>query len=127
MGYRIGAYATVGVHLAFVAFVLVGGYMAWRRRPVLPFHIAAVAISGLLAVAGLDCPLTDVEKWFRRHAGESAYHGGFIAHYLVPGGMTPGRRIALRIVTVSVVAVAYLPLLLRSPRWAKASHSSSSR
>src|SRR5262249_2928244 len=102
MGYRLGAVLTVAVHLAFVGFVLVGGFAAWRWRAVLPWHIAAVAISGALAVTGLDCPLTAVEKWFRRHAGVSVYKGGFIAHYLVPGGMTPGRRLALRVATVAV-------------------------
>ena len=114
VGYRAGAVAVVVVHLAFVVFVLVGGYLAWRWRAVLPVHVAAVAISGALAVAGLDCPLTNVERWFRRRAGEPAYRGGFIAHYLVPGGMTPGRRLALRILTVTVVAVAYVRLIVTS-------------
>lgn len=124
MGFRLGAYLVVVSHLTFIVFVLTGGYLAWRWQTVLPFHIAAVAISGGLALAGLDCPLTNVEKWFRRHAGDPVYRGGFIAHYLVPGGMTSGVRLALRVFTVAVVAAAYIHLIVTSPsvrrRWSRA-------
>ena len=115
MGFRAAAALVVVLHLTFVAFVLAGGYLAWRWRAILPLHIVAVAISGALAVAGLDCPLTDIEKWFHRQAGDPVYRSGFIAHYLIPGTMTPSVRLALRIFTVAVVAVAYLGLIVRSP------------
>lgn len=114
MAFRAGAVVVVVLHLAFVVFVLAGGYLAWRWRRVLPFHLAAVAVSGGLAWAGLDCPLTDIEKWFRRRACDPVYRGGFIAHYLVPGDMTSATRLVLRIVTVAVVAVAYIRLMVTS-------------
>jgi hypothetical protein len=102
----------VVVHLGFVAFAILGGYAVWRWRTVLPLHLTAVAISVSLALSGLDCPLTDLEKWLRGRAGDAVYRGGFIAHYLVPGDTTA----ALRIATVAVAAGAYVPLILRS-RW----------
>ncbi len=120
MVYRAAADVVVVVHLAFVAFVILGGYLVWRWRTVLPLHLTAMAISVSLAALGLDCPLTDLEKWFRGQAGDRVYRGGFIAHYLVPGDTA----VALRIATVAVVAAAYVPLVLRSPsvrrRWSRA-------
>lgn len=116
MGYRLAALLVVVAHLVFVAFVLAGGFLAWRWRRLLPWHVTAVAISGVLAVGGLDCPLTDVEKWLRRLAGDEPYAGGFIDHYLVKpvhaAGTTPEVRMGLRIFTISVVTAAYVGLLV---------------
>lgn len=120
MGYRLAAALVVVVHLAFVAFVVGGGYLAWRWRTVAPLHLTALAISVSLALLGLDCPLTDLEKWLRKQAGERVYRGGFIAHYLVPGDTTT----ALRVATVAVVSIPYIAMALRSPsvkrRWSRA-------
>jgi len=109
VGYRVAAAGVVVVHLAFVAFAIFGGYLVWRWRTLLPLHLTAIAISASLALLGLDCPLTDLEKWLRQRAGDQVYRGGFIAHYLVPGGTTP----ALRVATVVVVVAAYVPLALK--------------
>jgi hypothetical protein len=49
MGYRLLIDATMTVHFAFVAFVVVGGYLALRWPRVLYLHIAAVVWVGLLA------------------------------------------------------------------------------
>jgi hypothetical protein len=112
MAYRRAADLTVAVHLAFVVFVLAGGFVAWRRPRVLRLHVPAVAVSAVLAIRGLDCPLTDVEKWLRRRAGDSVYESGFIAHYLVEPvyapGTTPTVRVGLRVFTIAVVTIAYL-------------------
>ncbi|MDQ4097485.1 MAG: DUF2784 domain-containing protein [Actinomycetota bacterium] len=120
MAYRLAADVTVAVHLAFVVFVLAGGFVAWRRPRVLRLHVPAVAVSAVLAARGLDCPLTDVEKWLRRRAGNPVYDSGFIAHYLVepvyPPGTTPNVRVGLRVFTIAVVATAYLVLIWRRRR-----------
>jgi hypothetical protein len=112
VAFRLAADLTVVAHLAFVALVLAGGFVAWRRPGVLRLHLPAVAVSAVLAVRGLDCPLTEVEKWLRRQAGDPVYEGGFIAHYLVEPvyapGTTPTVRVGLRVFTIAVVVIAYL-------------------
>jgi hypothetical protein len=117
MGYRVAAAAVVAVHLAFVVFVLVGGFLAWRWPGVLRVHIPAVVVSAALALAGLDCPLTELEKWLLEMAGEVPYRGGFISHYLVEPvyapGTTPAVRVLLRVATVAITVVAYGGYLLR--------------
>ena len=129
MGYRSAAFLVVVVHLGFVAFVLTGGYLAWRWRRLLALHLLAVATSAYLAVSGTECPLTDLEKWLRRRAGDEAYAGGFIAHYLVepvrPAGITPGLRTGLRVFTVTAVVAAYAGLLLLHARQRERAHGRS--
>jgi hypothetical protein len=126
VGYRLAAWLVVVVHLAFVAFALVGGFVAWRWPSLIRLHVPALVLSASLAVAGLDCPLTDVEKWLRRRAGDVTYRDGFIAHYLVapvhPAGMTPTIRVGLRVFTVVVVAASYTGVVALRPRL-KASRS----
>lgn len=116
MGFRLAALVVVLAHLAYVVFVVAGGYLAWRRPALVRFHLLAVAISAGLALAALDCPLTEIEKSLLRRAGETPYRGGFIEHYLVEpvaGPMTPGLRLGLRVVTVAVVVLAYAGLAYR--------------
>jgi hypothetical protein len=71
-------------HAAFIAFLLVGGFLAWRWPRLVWAHLPAVVLTATVFAFGADCPLTDLEKYFRRQAGERAYRDGFIAHYLLP-------------------------------------------
>jgi hypothetical protein len=116
VAFRLAADLTVVAHLAFVAFLLAGGFVAWRRPAVLWLHVPAVAGSAALAISGLDCPLSAVEAWFRHRAGDSSYPDGFVAHYLVHpllgAGITPALRVGLRLSVIALIAVAYVGLLM---------------
>ena len=120
MGYRLAAVVVVLAHLAFVGFFLAGGFLAWRWRRLLRLHLVAVVTSGVLAVAGLECPLTELEKRLLRSAGDEPYAGGFIAHYLVEpvhtAGMTPELRIGLRGLAIAVVVAAYAGVMVMRRR-----------
>ncbi|NKS65061.1 DUF2784 family protein [Rhodococcus hoagii] len=75
--------ATVLVHLAFLGYVVAGGFVAWRWRRTIWLHVAAVAWGFATVLVGFDCPLTHLENWARREAGEQQLPSdGFIAHYL---------------------------------------------
>src|SRR5205823_3431516 len=88
MAYRLLADLVVGVHLVYLAFVAVGGALAWRWRRLVWPHLAALTVAFVSVTVGFDCPLTNVEKWLRRRAGDRPYHGGFIDHYIV-GTLVP--------------------------------------
>jgi polyferredoxin len=45
-------------------------------------HLAAVAVIALQSWLGQLCPLTVWEQALRERAGEAAYHGSFIEHWL---------------------------------------------
>ncbi|MEV0354571.1 DUF2784 domain-containing protein [Nocardia sp. NPDC050697] len=103
MLYRLLADGTMVVHYAFVAYVVAGGFLAWRRPRTIWVHIAAVAwgFGGILI--GYDCPLTALESWAReRGGGRPLPDSGFIAHYLT-GVIYP--ESALTLVQAGVAAL----------------------
>lgn len=97
----------VVVHAAFIFFLLVGGFLAWRRPWVVWVHVPALVVTAVIFAFGADCPLTDLEKYFRRQAGEHAYRDGFIAHYLLPMVPDGVRAVVLPVVVVLVTVAAY--------------------
>jgi Protein of Unknown function (DUF2784) len=103
-------------HAAFVAFLLVGGFVAWRWPRLVWAHLPAVVVTATVFAFGADCPLTDLEKYLRREAGERAYRDGFIAHYLLPMVADGVRAIAVPVVVVVVTAIAYGGYIARRRR-----------
>ena len=102
----------VGVaHLAVVLFLLGGGFLARRRRPVLLAHVAVVTAIVTVAVLREPCPVTELELWLRELGGVDPYRGGFIEHYLVSpvyrAGLTPAVQVLIHTVVVGVNVVAY--------------------
>ena len=106
----------VVAHLAFILFVGIGGLLAWRWPRVVWAHVPAAAYGIAIVAVGFDCPLTPLEKHFRRLAGERGYEGGFVDRYLegviYPGDATP----VLQAVGVAAVIVGYAGLALRRGR-----------
>jgi hypothetical protein len=81
MGYRWLVTVILAAHFAFLAYVVVGGFLAVRWPAAFWPHLGA-AIWGVLVVGvPLDCPLTRAENWARRRAGEPGLTRGFIDRY----------------------------------------------
>jgi Protein of Unknown function (DUF2784) len=95
------------LHAAFIAFLLVGGFLAWRWPRLVWAHIPAVIVTAAVFAFNADCPLTDLEKHLRRQAGERAYRDGFIAHYLLPMVSGGVRTVVVPLIVVVVNAAAY--------------------
>ena len=106
MAYRVLVDGVVALHLAFIAFVVLGGLLAlrWPRAPWL--HLPAAAWGALIEFSGGVCPLTPLENSLRRSAGESGYAGGFVEHTLLPilypSGLTPDIQLVLGALVVVV-------------------------
>lgn len=83
MGYRLLADAVALVHLAFVLFIPLGGLAVLRWPRLAWLHLTSALWGALIVWAHVVCPLTPLEKTLRLRAGEPAYEGGFIRHYLV--------------------------------------------
>ncbi len=90
--YRLLADAVLLLHAGIVLFivgllplVIAGGLRGWHwvREPWLRrLHLLAIAVVVAQAWFGMLCPLTTLELWLRRCAGEATYDGAFIAHWL---------------------------------------------
>jgi len=81
------------LHVGFIVFVIVGGFLAIRWPQVAWFHLPALIWGVTIEFAGWICPLTPLETWLLRAGGETGYRGGFIEHYglmvIYPTGLTP--------------------------------------
>ena len=90
--YSLAADALLITHVLFVIFVvlgliviLAGSFRCWQwvRNPWFrSVHLLAVAIVVLQSWFAVICPLTIWEMQFRSKAGEFAYQGSFITHWL---------------------------------------------
>ena len=111
MIWRILADGLVLVHLAFVGFVILGGFLTWKWRRAAFAHIPALAWGLWVEVSGQICPLTALEKHLRHLAGQAGYHGGFLRHYLLPilypPGLTRPNQWVLAGLLLAINAIAY--------------------
>jgi len=100
------------LHFAYLAYVVLGGFLAWRWPRAIWPHLVALGW-GILIVLGLvNCPLTWAENWGRRRAGEAPLPTGFVDRYLEnviypPRYVNEARAVVALIVLVSWVG-AYL-------------------
>jgi hypothetical protein len=110
MPYDLLADFTVLVHLGFIGFVAVGGFVASRHQAVLVAHVPAVVWALGIVTVGWTCPLTELENWFRERAGGGTYETGFVDQYLT-GVLYPEpyERVAQGLLAAAVV-VSYVTL-----------------
>ena len=82
--FRLLADVTVVLHLAFVAFVVLGGLLVLRWPRLSWLHVPAAVWGAFIEFAGWICPLTPLENWLRERGGDSAYESSFVERYIVP-------------------------------------------
>jgi hypothetical protein len=115
--YRLGADLVVAVHVLFIAFVVVGGFLAWRWPRLVWAHAPAAIWGALIEFAGWICPLTPLENALRTRAGGVGYAGGFVEHYVLPvvypAGLTRAVQMILGAGVILINAVAYGVIIAR--------------
>lgn len=84
MLYQFVADFIIIVHLGFILFVILGGFLTWRWPRIAYAHIASVIWGAFIEFAGWICPLTPLENYLRVKAGRPMYLGTFTEHYIVP-------------------------------------------
>jgi hypothetical protein len=98
-------------HLAFIIFVLLGGFLALRWPAWKWVHLPAAVWGAVIELGGFICPLTSVENAFLRKAGAAGYDDGFIAHYIFgviyPQGLTRGMEFAIAAIVIVVNTAIY--------------------
>jgi len=115
--WRILADAVLVLHLAFIAFALLGGALVWRWPRLAWLHLPAAAWAAGIAFFGAICPLTPLENRLRALGGEAGYAGGFIEQYVTaiiyPAGLTREVQVTLGGLVIAVNLAAYLRLIRR--------------
>ena len=90
--YALAADGMLVTHVLFVLFVVlglvliyVGKFRVWRwvRNPWFRLaHVLGIGVVVVQSWLGIVCPLTIWEMELRRKAGQAAYEGSFITHWL---------------------------------------------
>lgn len=84
MPYALFADTVLLLHLAFIAFAVLGGLLVLRWRRAAWLHLPALAWGAFIEFSGGICPLTPLENALRAAAGRAVYSQGFVERYLVP-------------------------------------------
>jgi hypothetical protein len=105
-----GTVATVVLasHFAFVAYVVLGGFLAWRWPKAIWVHLVAAAWGGLIVLGLVNCPLTWAEDFARRQDGQGPLTQGFVDRYL-DNVLYPERYLdEVRLAVAAVIAISWL-------------------
>ena len=109
--YALFANLVVAAHLAFVAFVVLGGLLVLRWPKVAWAHIPCAVWGATVELMGWICPLTPLEQELRTRAGEGAYGTSFLEHYVIPllypGALTREMQLGMGVGVVVLNAVVY--------------------
>ena len=120
MVYGYLAAVVLAAHLAFVAFVALGGFLVLRWRRLAWVHVPVALWGAAIAVTGFTCPLTPLENRLLRLGGRAGYQGGFIEHYitaaLYPDGLTRETQLVLGAGVLALNLVVYWRVVARSRR-----------
>ncbi|GAB7043206.1 MULTISPECIES: DUF2784 domain-containing protein [Catenuloplanes] len=113
MGYEVLVVVALVLHVSFLAYLAVGGYLAWWWPRTIWLHLVTAAWGVAVVAASLTCPLTTLERWAREGAGQSVPDAGFIDRYLT-GVIYPEDHVwTARIVLAIVVVVSWAGFVMR--------------
>jgi len=80
--YGLMATLVLGIHLAFILWIIFGWVVA-RSRPGLRWlHFASLIYGVIIEIVSWPCPLTLLEQYLESQAGIVPYRGPFLVHYL---------------------------------------------
>jgi hypothetical protein len=116
MGYRLLADAFAGVHYAYLAYLLVGGFVAWRWPRTIALHIFAAVWAVLIIAAPVPCPLTAAQNALRERGGQPPLRDSFINTYIRGTFYPAAHETETRVVVAGVVAASWIGLVLRMRR-----------
>ena len=113
MLYRWLASAVVGAHFGYLAYLVGGGYLAWRWPRTFALHLAAVIWAVLLVAAYVECPLTSLQNALRVRGGEHPLAGSFLNTYARGVFYPAGHQAATQGVVALIVAISWIGLAAR--------------
>ncbi len=127
MDYGFWADITAIVHFAFFSFVIVGQILIlvgilWRWQWIRNIwfratHLLAIVLVGAEAVMGMNCPLTDLERFFRAKAGQTVSDASFMARLVNEIMFYQFPDWVFRIAHISFALLVIATFILAPPRW----------
>jgi hypothetical protein len=111
----IAAGAVVLLHLAYLVYATIGGFLGLRSLAWLWPHVASTIWSVAVTLTSLSCPLTALEKWLLRMSGRTPYDDSFTAHYLRDVLYPAKYEVAVWLTMIGVALLSYV-IVLTAPR-----------
>ncbi|WP_051791704.1 DUF2784 domain-containing protein [Amycolatopsis jejuensis] len=108
MAAQLLAYVLLGLHFVILAYLVFGGFVAWKWPRTLFAHIPLVVWGVVSSVFQLDCPVTEAENWARSAGGMAQYDHGFIETYIAGVFYDPHHVNRFRAVVGFFVAVGWV-------------------
>ena len=112
MVYNFLADLVVLLHVGFVLFVMLGGFLVLWKSYMAWYHIPAVFWAASIEFLGWICPLTPLENMLRARGGDTGYATGFVEHYIMPilypAALTRKMQIGLGMIVLGVNIAVYL-------------------
>jgi hypothetical protein len=113
----------VVLHVCFMFFVLLGGFLVRWKPSLAWYHIPAVMWAVGIEFLGWVCPLTPLENMLRVKGGDAGYASGFVEHYIVPilypATLTRKMQIGLGMFVLGANIAVYLTLWQKSRKAGK--------
>jgi hypothetical protein len=109
----VAADVVVVVHLAFLAYIVFGGFLGLRKLAWLWPSIGTTLYSAYVTLASFTCPLTTLEKWLLEAGGRVPYEGSFIAQYLHDVLYPAQYERAAWVIAMGIALVSYAVVLRR--------------
>ncbi len=108
------------LHALVVAFMLTGALLALRWPRLVRLHAPVAAAVLAVDLAGLPCPLTELELALREASGAAGLRGGWLGHYVFsPVGLdvhSPAVQVGMYSVALGANALGYGLLARRAAR-----------
>ena len=82
MAALVAADLVVVVHMAYLVYMVLGGFLALHRFAMIWPHIVSTLWSVYVTTTSYTCPVTRLEKWLLEMGGSTPYEGSFIGQYL---------------------------------------------
>jgi hypothetical protein len=80
--YAVLASLVLALHALFIMWVIFGAFLTRHSHLLRNLHITSILWGVLIEIVSWPCPLTLAENWLESRAGSTAYHTGFLLHYL---------------------------------------------
>jgi hypothetical protein len=108
----------LALHFGYIAYLVLGGFLAWRWPRAILAHLAAVVWAILIVLEWVECPLTLAEGWARERSGDAPLTAGFIDRYITGVIYPPEYLLQARAAVAVIVLISWVGayLLLRRRR-----------
>jgi hypothetical protein len=116
MGYRLLADTVAGVHYAYLAYLLVGGFVAWRWPRTIALHAVAAVWAVLITATPVPCPLTAAQNALRERGGQVPLRDSFIDTYIRGTFYPAAYETETRVVVAGIVVASWVGFALRMRR-----------